>query len=199
MGVSGQHHAPAALCPRGKDSRYPLYRRLGGPQSRSGHRGYGKNLLPLLGIEPGSPSRPVRSQPLYWLSYPGSSPPTSNWNNKSRKHCCEKRFDPKTASVTYILETEKLFPFDGVCSTTVILISGCLRLLHSQWMTRSLILKNAESRTQWKRYPTWGRHKHDLPKPERKKCIRNFLHVWSSCMNGQSAVLIRYVICSSVG
>jgi hypothetical protein len=25
--------------PRGKDPRYPLYRRLGGPQSRSGHRG----------------------------------------------------------------------------------------------------------------------------------------------------------------
>jgi hypothetical protein len=38
-GVSGQHHAPAALYPRGKDPRYPLYRRLGGPQSRSGHRG----------------------------------------------------------------------------------------------------------------------------------------------------------------
>jgi hypothetical protein len=33
-GVSGQRHAPAALYPR-----YPLYRRLGGPQSRSGHRG----------------------------------------------------------------------------------------------------------------------------------------------------------------
>jgi hypothetical protein len=24
MGVSGQHHAPAALYPRGKDPRYPL-------------------------------------------------------------------------------------------------------------------------------------------------------------------------------
>jgi hypothetical protein len=33
-GVGGQHHAPAAL-PPGKN-RYPLYRRLGGPQSRSG-------------------------------------------------------------------------------------------------------------------------------------------------------------------
>jgi hypothetical protein len=39
MGVSGQHHAPAALYPGRKDLRYPLYRRLGGPQSRSGHRG----------------------------------------------------------------------------------------------------------------------------------------------------------------
>jgi hypothetical protein len=36
MGVSGQHHAPAALYPRGKDPRHPLDRRLGGPRSRSG-------------------------------------------------------------------------------------------------------------------------------------------------------------------
>jgi hypothetical protein len=34
MGVSGQRHAPA----EGKGPRYPLYRRLGGPQSRSGQR-----------------------------------------------------------------------------------------------------------------------------------------------------------------
>jgi hypothetical protein len=33
--VSGQLHAPAAL-PPGKSPRYPFYRRLGGPQSRSG-------------------------------------------------------------------------------------------------------------------------------------------------------------------
>jgi hypothetical protein len=43
MGVSGQRHAPAALESRGKDPRYPLYRRLGGPKSRSGHRGYRKD------------------------------------------------------------------------------------------------------------------------------------------------------------
>ena len=34
-GVGAQRHAPAAL-PPGKNW-YPLYRRLGGPQSRSGH------------------------------------------------------------------------------------------------------------------------------------------------------------------
>ena len=34
MGVEGQHHAPAAL-PPGKN-QYPLYRRFGGPQGRSG-------------------------------------------------------------------------------------------------------------------------------------------------------------------
>jgi hypothetical protein len=36
--VSGQFHASAAL-PLGKSPRYPLDRRLGGPQSRSGRRG----------------------------------------------------------------------------------------------------------------------------------------------------------------
>ena len=34
MGVGGQRHAPAALPPR--KTRYPLYRRLGGPQGRYG-------------------------------------------------------------------------------------------------------------------------------------------------------------------
>jgi hypothetical protein len=34
-GLSGQRHAPAALYP----FRYPLDKRLGGPQSRSGRRG----------------------------------------------------------------------------------------------------------------------------------------------------------------
>jgi hypothetical protein len=36
MEVSGQLQAPAAL-PQGKSPWYPLDRRLGGPQSRSGH------------------------------------------------------------------------------------------------------------------------------------------------------------------
>jgi hypothetical protein len=36
---------------RGQQGQYPLYRRLGGPQSQSGHYGEKKNLLPLLGIE----------------------------------------------------------------------------------------------------------------------------------------------------
>jgi hypothetical protein len=33
MGVSGQRDAPARFTPGGKDPRYPLDRRLGGPQS----------------------------------------------------------------------------------------------------------------------------------------------------------------------
>ena len=41
-GVCGQHHAPAALLP--VKARYPLYRRLSGPQGRFGR--VWKNLAP---------------------------------------------------------------------------------------------------------------------------------------------------------
>jgi hypothetical protein len=44
MEVSGQLHAPADL-PPGKSPWFPLDRRLGGPQSRSGHGG-GKKKFP---------------------------------------------------------------------------------------------------------------------------------------------------------
>ena len=47
MGVAGQHHAPAAL-PPGK-TRYPLYKRLGGPQGRSGRV---RKISPLPGFDP---------------------------------------------------------------------------------------------------------------------------------------------------
>jgi hypothetical protein len=40
------------LHPGGKDTRYPLDRRLGGPQSRSGRGGEVKNSHPLPGLEP---------------------------------------------------------------------------------------------------------------------------------------------------
>jgi hypothetical protein len=54
MAVSGQIHAPAALIP-GKETLYPLTRRLSRPQSRSGRGGEEKKEIssfPLLGIEP---------------------------------------------------------------------------------------------------------------------------------------------------
>jgi len=53
--VSGQQHALAALYPPGK-TRYPLYRRLGGPQ---GWSGWEENLAP------------------HWDSFPGLSSPQS--------------------------------------------------------------------------------------------------------------------------
>ena len=63
-GVGGQRHASAAL-PLGK-TRYPLYRRLGGPQGRSVRV---QNISPSTGIR--SLDRPARSEPLYRLSYRG--------------------------------------------------------------------------------------------------------------------------------
>jgi len=35
MGVGGQRHTPAALSP-GKDTQFPFYMRLGGPQGQAG-------------------------------------------------------------------------------------------------------------------------------------------------------------------
>ena len=64
MGLGGQHHAPAALPPR--SIRYPLYRRLGGPQ---GWSGLVRKISPPTGIR--SPGRPSHSESLYRLIYPG--------------------------------------------------------------------------------------------------------------------------------
>jgi hypothetical protein len=70
MEVSGQLHAPAALH-KGKKPRYPVDRRLGGPQSRSKHGVEEKNSHPQPGIyNTRSSDRPARSKSLYWLSYP---------------------------------------------------------------------------------------------------------------------------------
>jgi hypothetical protein len=68
--VSGQLHAPTAL-PRGKSPRYPLDRRLGGPQSGLDDLEKRKFLTPP-GLELQSLSRPARSQSLYRLRYSGS-------------------------------------------------------------------------------------------------------------------------------
>jgi hypothetical protein len=72
--VSGHLHSPATL-PPGNRPRYPVGRRLGGRQSRSGR--YGEvEIFYLTGTwTPASPARPARSQSLYRLSYPGSPYP----------------------------------------------------------------------------------------------------------------------------
>ena len=61
----GEASAPRPGCslPPGK-MRYPLYRRLGGPQGRSGQV---RKISPPTGIR--SPDPPARSQSLYWLRY----------------------------------------------------------------------------------------------------------------------------------
>jgi len=60
MGVGGQRQAPAALHP-GK-TRYPLYRRLNVPQSRSGHV---RKIAPPPGLDPRT-FQPVASRYNDW-------------------------------------------------------------------------------------------------------------------------------------
>jgi hypothetical protein len=60
---------PRPLYPWGKSLRYPLDRRLGGPQSRSGRRGEEKILDPTR-IPTPTFGRPARIQLLYRLRYP---------------------------------------------------------------------------------------------------------------------------------
>jgi hypothetical protein len=64
--MSGQLHAPAVL-PPGKSPRYPFYRRLGGPQSRSGQYGEVK-IFTLPGLELPLPLvvQPVASRYTDW-------------------------------------------------------------------------------------------------------------------------------------
>jgi hypothetical protein len=62
--MGGQRHTPSALRP-GKETRYPLYRRLGGPQRRSERV---REDSPSIGIR--NPDHPARSESLYRLSYP---------------------------------------------------------------------------------------------------------------------------------
>jgi hypothetical protein len=58
---------PGHFTPQRKSPQYPLRRRLGGPQNRSGQRGEEKILtLPRLELRP--LGRPARSQSLYRLN-----------------------------------------------------------------------------------------------------------------------------------
>jgi hypothetical protein len=69
MGVSGQHHAPAALYPRGKDPGAHCTGGWVGPRAGLDTEATGKILCPCRGSNPG---RPARSQ-TYCLSYPAPS------------------------------------------------------------------------------------------------------------------------------
>jgi hypothetical protein len=78
--VGGKHHTPAAF-PPGK-TRYPLYRRLGGPQGR-----YGR--VRKISPPPGFDS--ARSRSLYLLSYPAHDMFNISWiivTNGDPTCCC---------------------------------------------------------------------------------------------------------------
>ena len=60
MGVGGQRHAPAALPP--EKTRYPLYRKLAGPQGQSGRM---RKISPPPGFDPRT-VQPVASRYTDW-------------------------------------------------------------------------------------------------------------------------------------
>ena len=77
---------PRPTLPPGK-TRYPLYKRLGGPQGRSGQV---RKISPPTGIR--SPDRPARSQSLYRLSYPAHNiPDRFSKNTQISKFIFKKR------------------------------------------------------------------------------------------------------------
>jgi hypothetical protein len=64
-GVGGQRHALATLYHQGKDPGSHCTGGWVGPRAGLKAEARGRTLLLLLGIEPRSPGRPVRSQTLY--------------------------------------------------------------------------------------------------------------------------------------
>jgi hypothetical protein len=67
-GVSGQRQDPGALYPRGKEPRFPLDRRMGGPGAGLDAGARRKILCP---CRRSNPDRPARNKTLYCLSYRG--------------------------------------------------------------------------------------------------------------------------------
>jgi hypothetical protein len=84
-----------------KGPRYPLYRRLGGPQSRSGRHGVVKILEPT-GLELRHLGRPARSHSLYRLRSPG---PIFLWTEEDHESPYESQ-PPRRKSNTCDCEYE---------------------------------------------------------------------------------------------
>jgi hypothetical protein len=70
MGVSGQHHAPAALYPAGKGPPVRIVQEAGWAPEPVWTQRMEEKFFALPGTEPRSPGRPARSRTLYCLSYP---------------------------------------------------------------------------------------------------------------------------------
>ena len=76
MGVGGQHHASAALPP--VKTRYPLYRRLGGSQGRSGRV---RKISPPPGFDPLA-AQPIASRYADW-----AIPAQAQWTTCNEQTC----------------------------------------------------------------------------------------------------------------
>jgi hypothetical protein len=124
MGVNGQRHAPSALYPEHSGTHW-----TGGwvgPRAGLNTEVRGKILSPLSGIERQSPGCPVRSETLYWLSYPCS---------RSQKTCINIFTSRVYAYVTLfhycvvlslICCTSSNSSIIGMCPTTAMSLTKCM-------------------------------------------------------------------------
>ena len=122
MGVGGQSHSPAAL-PPGK-TRYPHYRRLGGPQSRSGRV---RKISPHpTGIR--SPNRPASSMVtiLTELSRPAGN---RMYGGYSGVPTCFK-FPPYLSKRTTFPPRRKELQSEGRDTACPVLLVSHLKVLH---------------------------------------------------------------------
>jgi hypothetical protein len=123
-GGKGSASHPGRFLPPGK-TRYPLYRRLGGPKGRSGQV---RKISPPTGIR--SPDRQARSQSLYRLSYPSHCYQYNSCIFIHRVDTCNRTSDSRT----YFIRKKTKAKMSGRnnCNRKIILCSA---------LTTTLILR----------------------------------------------------------
>ena len=107
---------PQLLYPQGKEPQYPLNKRLGGPQSWSGHfwRKEKKNPLHLHRFKPWTIQPVVHS--LYWLHYPGSLMVISSYSilEKCINYCSWKQSRTLSAVLSMCSDHWTLDEYDRI-------------------------------------------------------------------------------------
>ena len=134
MGVGGQLHAPAAL-PPGK-TRYPLYRRLGGPHGRSGRI---RKISPPPGIDPRT-VQPVASR---YTDYaiPAPRPTTKQPQNKLTSGSA---FSTQNADGMYT--SSNFMPMESssvtisISFSTLIISVFCCKIISKRYVLNGLFL-----------------------------------------------------------
>ena len=106
-GVEGSASRPNRSLIPGK-TRYPLYRRLGGPQGRSGQV---RKISPPTGIR--SPDRPSLSQSLYRLSYRAHNNQYSSvkyiWNRCAVLFCASEIIQLFPSAFSVVTDLHKFY------------------------------------------------------------------------------------------
>jgi hypothetical protein len=154
--VSGQLHAPAVL-PPGKSPWYPFYRRLGGPQNRSGRYREVKFFYPTGTRTPTPHSRPARSQSLYRLSYPGSPLYGWYWKSSSFEHSFDKfvamamPFVVCLVVLTFITQVarQELTDIHAESSSLFLFVGCCLLVFHLSPRRHSLCCQLYNGYSKW--------------------------------------------------